>query len=135
MLQAISGRSGGQQQEQNSPNLSEAFQPSPVHQRVICFVYIQSPKSLHGEGNLTTSHCKFYFSVVSSLESRVVLNLVFTGNMNHALVKVLWILGAAGASVVAATNIDHDDLVNEAHERVRLLHKWAVVTHQPGPRR
>ena len=48
------------------------------------------------------------------------LHLVLTGNMNHAFYKILWILGVAGASAVAATDNDHDDLVKEAHEKVRI---------------
>ena len=47
-------------------------------------------------------------------------SLVFTSKMNQAFYKIMWILGVAGTSMVAATTTDHDDLVKEAHERVRI---------------
>ena len=50
---------------------------------------------------------------------KFVLNLVLTGNMNHAFCKILWILGVAGSFVMAAINSNHDNFVKEAHERVR----------------
>ena len=39
MLQAKPGRSGKQEQEQNSPNLAKAFEPTPVH---LCFPLLLS---------------------------------------------------------------------------------------------
>ena len=47
MLQACSGRSGMQQQEQNSPNLTDTFFAQPCIKEV--FIYL---KSEHGEWGL-----------------------------------------------------------------------------------